>query len=58
MHHRKYFEVSAKTGEKVSDAVESCIAMIEEKADMGLFAVPSPSESIIYNQQEPSNGCC
>lgn len=57
-HHMKYFEVSAKTGEKVSDAVESCITMIEEKADMGLFAVPSPSESIIYNQQESSNSCC
>ena len=58
-HKMKYFEASAKNGEKVVDAMTSCLPLIDERADNGAFSITTPNESIIYEQENKgSGGCC
>jgi small GTP-binding protein len=58
-HHMEYFETSAKTGEKIVDAITSCLKIVDERADAGTFGTPTTSDSIIYDQDSPkSRGCC
>lgn len=57
-HHMKYFEVSAKTGDGITEAIKSCLPIIDERADKGRFSTPMPSESIIYDNGSNNSGCC
>lgn len=57
-HKMKYFEVSAKTGENVNEAITSCLSIIDERAETGAFTVPSTNDSIIYDQETNNKKCC
>lgn len=58
-HNMKYFEASAKNGERVAEAITSCLPVIDEKVDNGALSRPTQTESIIYEQEnKKSGGCC
>lgn len=58
-HNMKYFEASAKNGERVTEAITSCLPVIDEKVDNGALSKPTQTESIIYEQENrKSGGCC
>jgi small GTP-binding protein len=53
-----YFETSAKTGEGISEAIQSCIGIIGERADSGQYASTSPSASLIMTPEPEKTSCC
>lgn len=58
-HNMIYFEASAKTGEKVNDAIMKCLEIIDERAESGAFSIPPPSDSIFFEDEKPKEkGCC
>lgn len=57
-HNMKYFEVSAKTGDNVSEAINACVTLIEKNLDDGSFR-PTASDSIDFKDDVPQkNSCC
>jgi len=54
----KYFEVSAKTGANVMEAITSILPDIDKMADDGLFQAPSPVDSIVYEGGDGESKCC
>ncbi|OHS96204.1 small GTP-binding protein [Tritrichomonas foetus] len=57
-HKMDYFEVSAKTGDRVVEAITSCLSIIDERAASGVFAVPQTNESIIYDKDSNQKSSC
>lgn len=57
-HKMEYFEVSAKTGENVNEAITSCLSIIDERAEAGVYTVPQTNDSIIYDQETSNKKCC
>ena len=57
-HNMEYFEVSAKTGDNVVEAITSCLQILDERALSGAFSVPQPGDSIIYDQESGKNSSC
>lgn len=53
-----YFETSAKTGTNVSAAVNACLDIIDKKSLNGQLAIPPPSDSIFFDQDEPQKKGC
>lgn len=57
-NNMKYFEVSAKTGDNVSEAINACVEMIEKNLDDGSFR-PAATDSINFQDDVPQkNTCC
>lgn len=56
-HNMKYFEVSAKTGDNVSEAISACVAQIEKNLDEGSFR-PTASDSIDFKDDVPQKSSC
>lgn len=57
-NNMKYFEVSAKTGDNVSEAINACVEMIEKNLDDGSFR-PVATDSINFQDDVPQkNTCC
>ena len=53
----KYFEVSAKTGENVSEAINECVSLIEKNLDSGMLQ-PQASDSIDFKDDVPEKSTC
>jgi small GTP-binding protein len=54
----KYFEVSAKTGVGVAEAINSCVSLIEKNLDAGNGPRPPPKEALVPAQEPREGGCC
>jgi hypothetical protein len=55
----KYFEVSAKTGENIVEAITSVVPQIDERADKGEFQISANADSIVYSSAvEPARTPC
>jgi small GTP-binding protein len=54
----KYFEVSAKTGENIVEAITSVLVELDERADKGELQGISNTESIIFQPLEQSKASC
>lgn len=52
-----YYEVSAKTGENVQQAISSCVEQIEKNLITTDFQ-PNVTDSINFKDDEPAKGCC
>lgn len=53
-----YFEVSARTGENVQEAISACVELIEKNLNTNDFQ-PNVTDSIDFKDDEPAKaGCC
>jgi small GTP-binding protein len=57
-NHAAYFETSACSGENVSEAIRSVLPILDDRAEKGRYASPSPSESLITSPEPSSGSCC
>jgi small GTP-binding protein len=53
----KYFEVSAKTGVGVTDAINCCVSLIEQNLDAGRGS-RNPTPDLTQGHSEPNEGGC
>lgn len=58
-HGMQYFETSAKTGDGINEAINACVAVIEQNVEDGSYEV-AQNENIDFAQEEPKkeSGCC
>jgi small GTP-binding protein len=57
-NHASYFETSALTGQNISEAIQSVVPGLDQRADKGRYVSSSPSDSLITTTEPTGSSCC